>query len=129
LRVRLRRWISILNPSGRRLTVRIHWKKIRTGDRPRDGPAGVWAKKIKKKQKRKRSLFDAADDFEHPDENSILDDVLRYINHPHSPGNRYTGRTWQWTFKLLRTRGSKVFKMIRGPRDGLGHIFLSVGAN
>jgi hypothetical protein len=59
-------------------------------------------------------LFDAADDFEHPDENSIIYDVLRHIDHPRSPGNRYTNRTRQWTFELLPTCGSKALKMIGG---------------
>jgi hypothetical protein len=59
-------------------------------------------------------LFDSAYDFEHPDENSILDDVLRHTDHPRAPGNRYADRTWQWTFNLLRTSGNKSLKMIRG---------------
>jgi hypothetical protein len=58
--------------------------------------------------------FGAAHDFEHPDENSILYDVLRSIDHPRSPGNRYTDRAREWTFELLRTCGRKALKMIRG---------------
>jgi hypothetical protein len=58
-------------------------------------------------------LFDAAEDFEHSDENSILSDVLRQIDHPRSPGNRYIDRTPQWASELLWTCGTKALKMIR----------------
>jgi hypothetical protein len=53
------------------------------------GPCGVLGEEEDEEETEEEGarFFDAADDFEHPDENSILCDVLRYIDHSRSPGN------------------------------------------
>jgi hypothetical protein len=53
------------------------------------GPCGCLGKEEDQEQTEEEGacLFDAVGNFEHPDENSILYDVLRYIDHSRSPGN------------------------------------------
>jgi hypothetical protein len=59
------------------------------GEPAEGGPCGGLGEKEdeEKTEEEGAHLFDAADDFEHPDENSILYGVLRHIDHLRSPGN------------------------------------------
>jgi hypothetical protein len=55
--------------------------------------------------------FEEETDNEPSGSNPILDDILRHIGHPRSPGNRYTEATRRWVFELLRTCGRKTLKI------------------
>jgi hypothetical protein len=43
----------------------------------------------------------------------ILEDVIRHIDDPHSPGHRYPEMTPVWIFELLRICGSKALGIVR----------------
>jgi hypothetical protein len=58
------------------------------------------------------NLFEAEDDLEGARVSAIMEDVIRHIDDPHSPGNRYTEMMRVWTFELLRTCGSKALDMV-----------------
>jgi hypothetical protein len=60
-------------------------------------------------------LFEEEDKMpELSDGNPILDDILRHIHDPHSPGNRYCEDIRRWAFEILRTCGAKGLKLVRG---------------
>jgi hypothetical protein len=54
-------------------------------------------------EKDENNLFEDEDDLEGARVSPILEDVIRRINDPHSPGNRYTEMARLWTFEFLRT--------------------------
>jgi hypothetical protein len=59
------------------------------------------------------NLFEAQDDLERARVSPILEDVIRHIDDPHSPGTRYIEMTRQWTFEFLRTCENKAHDMVR----------------
>jgi hypothetical protein len=60
------------------------------------------------------NLFEEEDDVEGARVSPKLEDAIRHIDNPHSPGNRQTEKTRLWEFELLRTCGSKAMIVVRG---------------
>jgi hypothetical protein len=59
------------------------------------------------------NAFDQEDDPQLSAGNPILDDVLRNLNNPHSPGNRYSEDTRRKAFEILVTCGGKALELTR----------------
>jgi hypothetical protein len=71
------------------------------------------------------NLFEEENDLAGARVSPILEDVIRHIDGPHSPGNRYTEMTRLWTFELLRTCGGKVPDIVRDQFSGPSRQVLS----
>jgi hypothetical protein len=59
------------------------------------------------------NVFEKEEDLERARVTPILEDIIHYIDDPHSPGNQYTEMTPLWTFELLRMSGSKALDIVR----------------
>jgi hypothetical protein len=59
------------------------------------------------------SLFEEEDDLERTRVNTILEDIIRHVDDPHSPGNRYTEMTLLSPFELLCTCGNEAADILR----------------